>query len=205
MPKHFTSNEREIIYQRLIEAGKEYWERYGIKRTNVQDLARAAGISKGTFYLFFKSKELFFMEVLQKSHDQIKQQLMQVLMSEQGSLKERFVSAVMKLFEEIKLNPWMVRLMSGNGEYAYLIRKLPREKVEQHIVGDDEDTKQLLEMLCITGDIDTKTVSAALRGLFFILLHRQEVGEEQVDDAFRLLIEGLSMRIFKSSGVMSSS
>ena len=197
MPKPFTDTEREIIYERLIQAGKEHWERYGIKRTNVDDLARAAGISKGTFYLFFKSKELFFMEVLEHGHDQIKQYLMEVLLHEQGSPRERFVNALMKLFKEVKRNSWMVKLMSGNGEYAYLLQKLPREKIDQHIMGDDEDTKQLLEMLGINREFDTKTVSAALRGLFFILLHREEVGEEQVDGAFRLLIEGLSMRLFK--------
>ena len=197
MPKAFTDAEREIIYERLIEAGKEYWERYGIKRTNVDDLARTAGISKGTFYLFFKSKEFFFMEVLEHSHDQIKQHLMEVLLHEKGGPRERFVNAVMKLFEEVKRNPWMVKLMSGNGEYAYLLQKLPREKIDQHIMGDDTDTEQLMEMLGISREFDTKTVSAALRGLFFILLHRQEVGEEQVEDAFRLLIEGLSMRLFK--------
>jgi AcrR family transcriptional regulator len=196
MPKHFSDAEREIIYERLIDAGKDYWERFGIKRTNVDDIAKAAGISKGTFYLFFKSKELFFMEVLEQSHDQIKLHLMDVLANEQGSPRERFVNAIMKLYDEIKLHPWLVKLMSGNGEYEYLLRKLPQEKVEQHIIGDDDDTKQLLALFGVTG-VNVEIVSAALRGLFFMLIHRQEVGEGQIDDAFRLLLEGLAMRIFE--------
>lgn len=196
MPKHFSDAERQMIYKRLIEVGKEYWERYGIKRTNVEDLTKAAGISKGTFYLFFRSKELFFMDVLEQSHDEIKRHLMNVLASEQGNSRDRFVSAVMKLFEEMKRNPWLVSLMSGNGEYEYLMRKLPQERLVQHIVGDDDDTKQLLALFGVTG-INEKTVSAALRGLFFMLLHRHEVGEEQIDEAFRLLLEGLSIRIFE--------
>lgn len=196
MPKHFTDTERAAIYEQLLKAGKQHWERYGIRRTSVDDLARAAGISKGTFYLFFKSKELFFMEVLEHSHAQIKGRLLDVLQHMQGTPKERFVVAVMTLYEEIKQNQWLMRLMSSDGEYAYLLRKLPKEAVEKHIVGDDKDTEQLLKMFGLAEKIDTETVSAALRGMFFMLLHRQEVGENQADGAFRLLLEGLAMRIF---------
>lgn len=197
MPKPFTDFEREAIYGRLIEAGQECWERYGIKRTNVEDLARLAGISKGTFYLFFKSKELFFMEVLEQSHDKIKQRLMEVLMTEQGSPRKRFVSSIMKFYEEIKHYKWLVGLIDGNDEYEYLVRKLPQERIEQHIVGDDEDTKRLLKLFGITGRVSPETVSAALRALFVMLLHREEIGDEQFDKAFELLLEGLALRIFE--------
>lgn len=198
MPKPFTDAERELINRRLLEAGRDCWERYGIRRTNVEELAAMAGISKGTFYLFFKSKELLFMTILEQSHETIKKRLMDVILMEQGNPRERFVSTIIKLYEEIKQNRWLLSLMNGSsGEYEYLLRKLPREKIEQHILGDDEDTKQLLALFGVTAGIRAESVSAALRGIFVMLLHAEEVGEEEIDNAFLLLIEGLALRIFE--------
>ncbi len=50
------------------------------------------------------------MEVLEHGHDQIKQYLMEVLLHEQGSPRERFINALMKLFKEVKRN---LGLMTG--------------------------------------------------------------------------------------------
>jgi AcrR family transcriptional regulator len=45
---------------RILNAAQRLFVRYGVKRTSVDDVAREAGIAKGTVYLSFKSKaELF--------------------------------------------------------------------------------------------------------------------------------------------------
>lgn len=197
MPKPFSEEEREIIYSRLLTAGRECWERYGIRRTSVDELSAMVGIAKGTFYSFFPSKELLFMAIIEHSHEEIKQKLMNVILKEEGSPRHRFISAVTEIYEEIKQNRWMVSLMSGQGELEYLLRKVPREKVEQHKLGDDEDTKQLLALLGVGENIRTELVSAALRGLFFMLLHGAEIGEEELDNAFILMLKGLASQIFE--------
>jgi AcrR family transcriptional regulator len=45
---------------RILDAAQELFVRYGVKRTSIDDVAREAGIAKGTVYLSFESKaELF--------------------------------------------------------------------------------------------------------------------------------------------------
>jgi AcrR family transcriptional regulator len=45
---------------RILDAAQKLFVRYGVKRTSIDDVAREAGIAKGTVYLSFKSKaELF--------------------------------------------------------------------------------------------------------------------------------------------------
>ncbi|SHL11352.1 transcriptional regulator, TetR family [Bradyrhizobium lablabi] len=45
---------------RILDAAQRLFVRYGVKRTSVDDVAREAGIAKGTVYLSFNSKaELF--------------------------------------------------------------------------------------------------------------------------------------------------
>src|SRR5580692_11026068 len=45
---------------RILDAAQSLFVRYGVKRTSIDEVAREAGVAKGTVYLSFKSKaELF--------------------------------------------------------------------------------------------------------------------------------------------------
>src|SRR5262245_2682512 len=66
MPKGFTDREKAMIRASLLERGRELFAAHGLRKTNVEELTRAVGISKGAFYLFFESKEHLFFELLQQ-------------------------------------------------------------------------------------------------------------------------------------------
>ncbi|MGH2331574.1 TetR/AcrR family transcriptional regulator [Thermoanaerobacter mathranii] len=46
------------LIKRLIAAAKECLQKYGVKKTSVEQLTKMAGISKGSFYIFYGSKEI---------------------------------------------------------------------------------------------------------------------------------------------------
>jgi AcrR family transcriptional regulator len=197
MPKHFQTNEKKIIYDCLIEEGKKSWGRYGIKRTNIEEICNAVGISKGSFYSFFDSKELFFIEIRENSEQKIKEILIEVTLNHKGSSKERFIDALSTVFQEVRSHTWLISLMKNRGEYEQLLRKLPQERVEKHIADDEEDIEKFMLFLGLdTKDVDIKTVSVAIRGLFFILLHEQELGKKNIESVINLLLEGLAERLF---------
>lgn len=60
----FDDDERTDIRKALVEAGEEYFLRYGPRKTTVADLTDEVGIAKGSFYTFFDSKSGLFMEVV---------------------------------------------------------------------------------------------------------------------------------------------
>src|SRR5215470_10248776 len=66
VPRPFSPDERARIAQRLRDAGRHAFATYGLRRATVDDLAHAAGISKGAFYLFFDSKEALLLDLLQQ-------------------------------------------------------------------------------------------------------------------------------------------
>jgi AcrR family transcriptional regulator len=47
----------------ILDAAIGLFSRYGFKRTSIDDVAREAGIAKGTVYLYFENKEVLFTEV----------------------------------------------------------------------------------------------------------------------------------------------
>lgn len=53
-------------HEALVEAARDEFARCGVDGARVEDIARRAGVSKGAFYLHFRSKEAVFREILQR-------------------------------------------------------------------------------------------------------------------------------------------
>jgi AcrR family transcriptional regulator len=54
----------EWRHKEILEAARRIFARLGYAATSVEDIAREAGMAKGTIYLYFKSKEEVFTAVL---------------------------------------------------------------------------------------------------------------------------------------------
>lgn len=78
MPKGFSKHERETIRKNLLAYGRAQWVAVGIGKISVEELARAAHISKGAFYQFFASKEALFVTLYEEAEANCNQQLRQV-------------------------------------------------------------------------------------------------------------------------------
>ena len=62
MPK-VTSMYKTELKEKIIQAAIESFSQTGYDRTKMEDIARRLGLSKGTIYLYFKSKEDLFVAI----------------------------------------------------------------------------------------------------------------------------------------------
>ena len=69
MPANFTETEKQTIFSKLYEEGYKALEKYGLKKMNIRDLAKAVGIASGTFYNFFPGKEDFVYHLILKKRE----------------------------------------------------------------------------------------------------------------------------------------
>ena len=72
----------------LIEAALELFVERGFAATRLDDVARRAGVSKGTVYLYFPSKEDLFKQVVQTGIVPVIEAGAQLLQQHQGSCAE---------------------------------------------------------------------------------------------------------------------
>ncbi|MCL2721778.1 MAG: TetR/AcrR family transcriptional regulator, partial [Treponema sp.] len=70
MPRALTEQEKCRLCNRLLEKGKAIVLAQGIKKVSVDDIAKAAGMAKGSFYQHFESKEVFLYELINDIHKQ---------------------------------------------------------------------------------------------------------------------------------------
>ncbi len=197
MPKQFSKNERSLIKTHLKEEGRICLERYGMKKTTVEELVKRVHIPKGTFYLFYSSKELLFYDILMDLHDLLQQTLLTQVQQYQELIEEDEVTElIFNLFKAIDAS--FLPSFIASGELELLMRKLPPEVISEHAKKDDVSVEQLFSLLSL--DIPHESIeifSASLRGIFFLLLHKQEIGEHLFPKALYQMIRGLVLQLFR--------
>ena len=196
MPKTFSDSERAYIRERLMEEGKACLNLYGIRRTTVDELVKRVKIPKGTFYLFYESKDLLFFEIFCTLHDEMQEKLLAELAVLEGdmdadTLTNLFFSLYKSLDDSFLLN------LITSGELELLFRKLPPELVKQHAEMDDFRVEELVSLVPNLKAQDIRVFSAAMRGIFISLLHKREVGEEVFDEALRVMLRGVVLQMFE--------
>ena len=75
----FSAEENAAIRETLLREARRCAVTLGLRKTSVEQLTEAAGISKGLFYKYFASKELLFFEVLEDIHSEVYQVAEQAL------------------------------------------------------------------------------------------------------------------------------
>jgi AcrR family transcriptional regulator len=63
---------RDEKARNILKVGKELFAKFGMHKTTMDDIARKAGIAKGTIYLYYRNKEEFFMTVFKDELDKIR-------------------------------------------------------------------------------------------------------------------------------------
>ncbi len=195
LPKSYSDQEREYIIKRLKEEAAKCLAQYGIRRTTVDELVKRVNIPKGTFYLFYKSKELLLFEVIQEQHEAINNELAAALaeIADKPMSADIFTDLIYGFFKQTEDMP--ILRMLDTDEVELLIRKLPREVVEAHLKDDTDTIGQMLAYFPLRKDVDVKVISAAFHAIYFATLHKAEIGEDGYDEALRALIYGIVTQI----------
>ena len=195
MPKCYSDQEREYIKKRLKEEAGACMGQFGIRRTTVDELVKRVNIPKGTFYLFYKSKELLLFDVIQEQHELVNQKLYQAIseVADQSFSEEKLTDMIFEFYKMTEEMP-IFRLMDSQ-EIELLVRKLPREVVEAHLQDDTDTIQKMFALLSVKKEVDVKVMSAAFHAIYYATLHKKEIGEEEYDQALRMLIYGVVTQI----------
>ena len=195
MPKCYSDQEREYIRKRLKEEAAACMGQYGIRRTTVDEIVKRVNIPKGTFYLFYKSKELLLFDVIQEQHELVNQKLYQAISDMAGTeFSAEQITDVIFEFYKMTENMLVLKQLDAS-EVELLVRKLPREVVEEHLQDDTDTIEKMFSLLPVKKEVDIKVISAAFHAIYYATLHKKEIGEEQYDQALWTLIHGMVIQI----------
>lgn len=195
MATAFTTEEKEVIRKKLHKVAKECLQRYGVKKTTVDQMAAMVDISKGSFYNFYSSKEMLFFAVLEEYQIGVMDRLTEQLGMEVKIDTNRLVQLLYDFYQDFRYS--FMYTIFKNHEMELLVRKLPKEAITNHHLIDDRMVKKIVSRINVRENVSVEIVSALFRTIAMTILHIEEIGEEQFDTTLKLVIQGIVVQITK--------
>lgn len=195
MATPFTAEERVFIKNKLKEVAKKCLEKFGVRKTTVEQMVNMTGIAKGSFYNFYSGKEILFFKVLEEYQEDIINELLRSFEEEQHIGVSKFTDAIYNLYQDVRTSFLLTILQ--NKELEYLMGRLPQDAIKAHHSLDSSLAEQIFSHVQLKEGICSNAVTTALRGIFMSMLHIEEVGEDHYEQALKMLIRGLALQIIE--------
>ena len=170
----FTDEQNEMIRKDLIREAWRCGVTIGMRKTSVEQLTEAVGISKGSFYKFFESKELLFFAVLEDIHTEC-------FTAAQKSLQEneslppagRAAAAILAACRWLADTKAFVFI---ENDADFLLHRLPEEVKSAHYHDDETHIRALLEAGGLQPKGGMALAAATVRGLILTVSHQEQIG-----------------------------
>ena len=192
----FSEEENKKIRENLIAEASVRAITLGMRKTSVEELTDAVGISKGSFYKYFDSKELLFFTVLEGIHSELYAVAKEKL-EKCASLpaSERTAETLMAVCDRLSETGAM-RFIESDAEL--ILRRIPEKVKNGHYHDDEAHITELLGEGGLSPVGGTSLAAATVRGLILTVSHRNEIGEKY-PDVLRILISGAMKELFPGS------
>ena len=190
----FTEEQNETIRRDLIREARCCGVTVGMRKTSVEQLTEAVGISKGSFYKFFDSKELLFFAVLEDIHTECfaaaQKSLQENAAIDPASRTAAAILAACRWLSETKAFVFI------ENDAEFLLHRLPEEVKTAHYHDDETHIRLLLEKYDLVPSRGISLAAATVRGLILTVSHREQIGE-LYPQVLETLVYGACRELFK--------
>ena len=191
MPKIFSEKERLIIMDSLQKSAMKELGRVGVRKTTVDELCRLSHLAKGSFYLFYESKEDLFLSCIKTFTDSLEGMYLDML---QNLDENHIVTSLTTVFLTI------AKRFRDEGMFRFLDEEnlaLIKRKVPEIRLKDLVDTlKNVFHTLFSYFSIDNEEDIKAFEDGYLAVLHLYPLPDiEKSDETIRFLIRGLVLQM----------
>lgn len=122
-----SEEDKAELRKRLEALCEESWTARGYKRTGVKELCGQAGISIGTFYTLYPTKEALFLETIRAIQERLAERVLEVNRSERS--RSGFARSMKELFREYSGKPFLYDVHTP--DFQSFAGKLPEGAMER--------------------------------------------------------------------------
>lgn len=186
----------------ILEVAKKHFESYGYKRTVIDDIVREVGIAKGTFYLYFPSKEKLFVQVLDGLRARLMGELLPIMEGTE-SPREKLRAMLTFTFEALN-DPFLSSLYKDGSEFQLILNLVDQPDWKQEI----DNSITMIKGLIMDGiekgefreDLDVDAIPFLIGSLKFLHYYKDVVtrdlleSDRLVASIIDVFISGLSKK-----------
>jgi AcrR family transcriptional regulator len=174
-----TISKTDDLRTRLVDEARDIFARYGYNKATIDDIARATGKRKSTFYYYFSSKDEIFRAVLEKEAGLLRAKLIESISNDKNPI-DKIKNYILTRLESFKELVNFYNAIKAEGITALSIFEEIREKY-------DKEQSNIIKMVLLESisNNDYKIEDIEL-----------------VTDAMAVILKGLEYHImFKFDGV----
>ena len=192
MPKIYSEKEKENIREILLEEAQIALKHGGLESITVDKLVEAAAIPKGTFYLFYNSKEELFLDVISSFKRDSEAKILALL---EELDENHIVTSLTKVFTFLTSDIYskgIYRILDER-EQAIIRKKVGKEKLES--VRDELFSyfKEIFSYFAIDDKEDLEGFYSAYMLLLHSFLHADKI--KDLKASTKLILRGLILQL----------
>jgi AcrR family transcriptional regulator len=179
----------ELRVGRVLDSAAELLVRWGYQRVTIDDVARHAGIGKGTVYLHFRSKDALFLTVLLRVHREL---VVRIADRMDADAREVLPSRLMRhVFEEMTADPVARSLYMGDAEVLGRLVHEAGDTLGEFIARRQQAAVEHIRLLadggCLRPGLDPESAlyTFSAIGMGFMVIDGMGAGIPQLDVAAR--------------------
>ncbi len=184
-------DERQQREERILDAAVALLVRWGYRKTTIDDVAREAGVGKGTIYLHWKDKNELFLAAIWRASKQASDDMMQrVAADPEGGLFHRvWTHGLLAIFS----NPLIAALMKGRTDiFQGLLDTLDQKTLNQLVGNADAHIVQLQQAGLIRTDLPVPVITFLIGALKIGLIHVSDLTDQERMPSTEQLTEAIS-------------
>jgi AcrR family transcriptional regulator len=200
VPRPFSPEERAQITQRLREVGRSAFTTYGLRRVTVDDLARAAGISKGAFYLFFDSKEALLLDLFERFEADFQRDLLdRVLRPELGPVQS--LRTLLRTAVAVRGTDPLMRNLSDI-DMEIFMRRIPADQAAVLLEADVASARRFVDFWREQGspiNVDAQVLTGVMRAIVLTSFRQHEIGAAVYEQVVQLMIDSVAQQLVQTA------
>ncbi len=191
---------QDDVRKSLLLAAGNIFARFGYQKTTVDDVAKAAGKGKSTFYYYYKSKEEIFRDVIEKEAQILRMKLIEAISIKGDAIKKMKNYVITRLSSFDSLVNFYSALKDEALEHFDFIEQI-RSKY-------DAEQVNIIKMILLEGikdelielddiDLAAESIGIVLKGLEYHLIfdkNKKGVEEHKIDKIIDMIFKGLAKK-----------
>jgi AcrR family transcriptional regulator len=158
------SRKGALTRARLLDAAKEVFEESGFLDARISDISERAGLSHGSFYHYFDSKEEIFREVAAAVDDELSEPLSTVILAHSSTAtpRERIREAMRRHFESYRDEARIMGVIEQVARYDEHVSAMRRARHEEQRAQVADSIRRLQRRGLVDSTLDPVIAAAAL-------------------------------------------
>lgn len=191
MPAAFTDEEMKHIRLELILAGIKLSKELSMQKMSVEKLTAAVGIAKGSFYLFFDSKEDFILEIAEYTGEETKKLLLSKLNGRRQMSAHEFID----FFDEYLHSDLDIMSSLTVNDFLWLQKHIKKQPLFDPNIQIKTAELWLSLIDDVREDVDVGTFVNLIKSIYAIREHRDTMVKASIENSIQVILRSIEIYI----------